>query len=180
MIAHVHINPRQQTTTFRRMVDYAFWTDSQLIAACQNHEPIAFECLRKRYLYLVVSILRHLAPELSDTDDLMQEVFIRVWHSINGLRNPLAFRAWLKQIVSNCFFDELRQRPKTPLVYIDSPLTTEESHNSAFTQIRDPSAQPDEIAETLELTHEIESGMVQLAPFARVALLMRLEGVYLC
>lgn len=177
MVTHVHINPRQQTTAFLRLVDYAAWTDSQLIVACQNHEPVAFECLRKRYLNLVVCILRHLAPELNDTDDLMQEVFIRVWNSIKNLRNPLAFRAWLNQIVSNCFFDELRHRPKRPLVYIDSPLTTEESHNSAFTQIRDPAAQPDEIAESLELADDIESGLVHLAPYARTALMMRLEGL---
>ena len=177
MVTHAHINPRQQTTAFRRTEDYASWTDSQLIVACQHHEPIAFECLRKRYLCLVGCILRHLAPELNDTDDLMQEVFIRVWNSIHGLRDPLAFRAWLNQIVSNCFFDELRRRTKRPLLYIDCPLNTEEGHNSAFTQIRDHGAQPDEIAESRELAQDIESGLVHLAPFARAALMMRFEGL---
>ena len=176
-VMHVHINPRQQPTVLDRTVDYVACSDSELVVACQKHEGVAFECLRKRYLYWAISVLHRLAPELRNTDDLVQEIFLRVWHSISHLRNPLAFRGWLKQIVTNCFFDELRRRPKRSLVYNDCPLTSEESQNNAFTQVRDPAAQPDEIAESLEVANDIEPGLVQLAPFARLALLLRLEGM---
>jgi RNA polymerase sigma-70 factor, ECF subfamily len=160
-----------------RIVDYDSWTDSQLISACQDREPRAFKCLRKRYLRLVAAVLKRLAPERRDNDDLMQEVFMRVWNSIKALRNPLAFRSWLNQIATNCFYTELRQRPDVTLVYIDCPLSTESGNENAFTQIRDPAALPDEIAESRELAAEILWGLMQLAPETRRIILLRLSGL---
>jgi len=93
-------------------------------------------------LRLVGAVLNRLAPEKRDNDDLLQEVFLRVWYSIKALRDPLAFRAWLNQIATNCFYTELRQRPDPTLVYIDCPLSTEDGNDNAFTQIPDPSPYP--------------------------------------
>src|SRR5579884_2512762 len=84
-------------------------TDAELILLCQNKNPRAFEELIRRHQRTVYALLYRLAPDWTDTSDLAQEVFIRMWRSIGNLRNPSAFRSWLSQIVTNLFYDELRK-----------------------------------------------------------------------
>jgi RNA polymerase sigma-70 factor (ECF subfamily) len=85
--------------------------DRDLILACQRREPAAFEELVKRHQKSVYSLLYQLAPEWPDIGDLSQEVFIRVWRSINNLRNPVTFRSWLTKTVISLFYEELKTRP---------------------------------------------------------------------
>jgi RNA polymerase sigma-70 factor, ECF subfamily len=56
--------------------------------------------------------LFQLAPDWTDTTELSQQVFIRVWRNINNLRNPAAFRPWLTQVIINLFFEELKIRAR--------------------------------------------------------------------
>src|SRR5262250_1136873 len=88
---------------------YAKMADAELIVACQQRDEAAFQQLLERYQRTVRGMLYRLAPDWQDTADLSQEVFIRIWWSIDQLRNPYAFKSWLKQIVTNLFYDELRK-----------------------------------------------------------------------
>src|SRR5208337_2958840 len=102
---------------------YSQKSDRDLVLACQRREPQAFEELVKRHQRTVFALIYQLAPDWEDTTDLAQEVFIRVWRSINNLRNPASFRSWLTQIVTNLFYDELRRRPRRlPTVSMDESL----------------------------------------------------------
>ena len=87
-------------------------SDRDLVLACQRREPAAFEELVKRHQKTVYSLLFQLAPEWSDTADLAQQVFIRVWRNINNLRNPSSFRSWLTQVIINLFFEERKARTR--------------------------------------------------------------------
>jgi RNA polymerase sigma-70 factor (ECF subfamily) len=98
---------------------YSQKSDRDLILACQRREPAAFEEVVKRHQNTVYALLFQLAPDWTDTSDLCQEVFIRVWRNINNLRNPAAFRSWLTQVILNLFFEETKSRarkasPKRP------------------------------------------------------------------
>jgi RNA polymerase sigma-70 factor (ECF subfamily) len=165
------------TTPFLRLADYAALTDAELIAACQDRKPIAFECLRQRYLGLVHSMLHRLAPGRTDHDDLTQEVFLRVWLSIKTLREPAAFRGWLNRIVSNSFYNEFRRKPDKTLVYLDCPLSNDSGSENSFTQIADPASRPDEVAQTSELTEEIRSSLGSMQPEKRMLILLRMDGL---
>lgn len=90
--------------------NYSQRNDRDLILACQRREPAAFEELVKRHQKSVYSLLYQLAPDWPDIGDLSQEVFIRVWRSINNLRNPVSFRSWLTKTVINLFYEELKTR----------------------------------------------------------------------
>jgi RNA polymerase sigma-70 factor (ECF subfamily) len=98
---------------------YSQKSDRDLILACQRREPAAFEEVVKRHQNSVYALLFQLAPDWTDTSDLCQEVFIRVWRNINNLRNPAAFKSWLTQVIVNLFFEESKNRarkasPKRP------------------------------------------------------------------
>lgn len=154
-------------------------TDAELVLACQKKDPVAFEELIKRHQRSVFNLLYQLAPDWNNTADLSQEVFIRVWKSIDNLRNPRAFRSWLNQITTNLFYDELRKRPKqVPTISMDEPWENEDSDDSPTRDIADSSALPDECYQRKELSLAIRDAMSQLPEHFRMAIVLReLQGL---
>jgi RNA polymerase sigma-70 factor, ECF subfamily len=157
---------------------YSQKSDRDLVLACQRREPAAFEELVKRHQRTVYSLLYQLAPDWSDTSDLAQEVFIRIWRSINNLRNPSSFRSWLTQIVTNLFYDELRKRPRRlPTVSMDESMD-DESGEGLTRDIADTSAQPDDIVLNREISEVIRLAMQRLPEQFRTAIVLReVEGL---
>lgn len=159
---------------------YSQKSDRDLVLACQKRDPAAFEELVKRHQRTVYALLYQLAPDWIDTSDLAQEVFIRVWRSINNLRNPSSFRGWLTQIVTNLFYDELRKRPRrVPTVSMDEGIDPDaEDGESATRDIPDVSMLPDEKILNRELSEVIREAMVKLPEQFRTAIVLReVEGL---
>jgi RNA polymerase sigma-70 factor (ECF subfamily) len=160
-------------------IAYSQKSDRDLVIACQKREPQAFEELVKRHQRTVYGLLYQLAPDWIDTSDLAQEVFIRVWRSINNLRNPSSFRSWLTQIITNLFYDELRKRPRRlPTISMDESLDDDSEGDSVTRDIKDTSAPPDETLLTSELSDVIRGAMVKLPEQFRTAIVLReIEGL---
>jgi len=120
-----------------------------------------------------------LAPDWEDTTDLAQEVFIRVWRSINNLRNPASFRSWLTQIVTNLFYDELRKRPRQlNTLSLDQSFESDDEQDNATRDVRDNAAGPDEICQRKELNKVVREAMASLPDqFRNVIVLRELEGL---
>lgn len=159
---------------------YSQKSDRDLVLACQKRDPAAFEELVKRHQRTVYALLYQLAPDWVDTSDLAQEVFIRVWRSINNLRNPSSFRGWLTQIVTNLFYDELRRRPRRlPTVSMDEGLDPDaEEGESATRDIPDVTLLPDEKVLNRELSEVIREAMAKLPEQFRTAIVLReVEGL---
>jgi RNA polymerase sigma-70 factor (ECF subfamily) len=164
----------QRPTPMHRSNRYAHHTDTQLILACQRNDQQAFACLISRHQASVYSLLHELMPEQYDNSDLAQEAFIRVWRSISTLRNPKAFRRWLRQIVTNIFHDELRQRGKQTVISMDAPLVFHDGEDkNACIQIADRSARPDEILEQRELGSAIYDALGKLPKDSRLMIVLR-------
>ncbi len=157
---------------------YSQKSDRDLVIACQRREQAAFEELVKRHQKTVFALLYQLAPDWQDTSDLAQEVFIRVWRSINNLRNPSSFRSWLTQIVTNLFYDELRKRPrKLPTVSMDDNMGDEDGDGSTK-DVPDESTLPDEKVLNAELSDVIRQAMLRLPEQFRTSIVLReVEGL---
>jgi RNA polymerase sigma-70 factor (ECF subfamily) len=157
---------------------YSQYSDRDLVVACQRREQSAFEELVKRYQRTVYSLLYQLAPDWIDTADLSQEVFLRIWRSINNLRNPSSFRSWLTQIVTNLFYDELRKRPRRlPTINIDDTENAD-GDEGPTADIPDSSAQPDDMLQSRQMTEVIREAMASLPEQFRTAIVLReLEGL---
>ena len=153
--------------------------DEELVIACQSGNREAMESLVKKHQRSVYSLLYQLAPDWSDSSDLAQEVFIRVYRGIHSLRNPKTFRSWLNQIVVNLFYDELRRRPRRlPTVSIDAPIESENGESDLVREIPDPALKPDEKSLVQELDQLIKKAMAQLPEQFRTAIVLReLQGL---
>lgn len=161
-------------------VDYDSISDADLVRACQRKDERALKHLIKRHERIIAGMVRRMAPERKDThDDLMQEVYIRIWRSVGQLRNPDAFRAWLQQIVTNLFYDELRKRPRNfQIVSMDEPVVNDNGSEMGTRDIVDASPQPEDRLLTSELSEVLVEAVSKISEEFRTAAVLRdVEGL---
>jgi RNA polymerase sigma-70 factor (ECF subfamily) len=146
--------------------------DAELIAQCQAGNTVAFEVLMTRYRGTVAGLLYQLAPDWTDSADLTQEAFIRVWRSIGTLRCPYAFKSWLTHLVTNLFYDELRKRPPTTMISMDD-CQRDESDENQTRDLPDLTHMPDEVTQRHELSEAIEHAVEKLPEQFKTVLVLR-------
>ena len=160
-------------------VVYSNLNDHDLIVASQKHDRGAFTALYLRYVRHVRVTVFRLSPDwLNSHDDMVQEAFVRVWKSIDTLKNPMAFKSWLNRLVGNMFYDELRKRPKLSTVSLDQPHSYDDDQECSSRDIPDVRQQPDESFATQELMAQIHGALASLPQqFAKVVALRELDGL---
>ena len=80
----------------------------------------AFGRLIARYQNLVTSIALSILGDVAQSEDVAQEVFIKVWRELPRLRNSASFVGWVRQITRNAATDRLRAR--RPHIAVTSTL----------------------------------------------------------
>ncbi len=83
-------------------------TEGELVVRCQKGDRLAFHQLYQSYQQRVRSTLYQLCGKQM-LDDLVQEVFFRVWKGLAKLRQPDYFATWLYRITWNVATDQRRQ-----------------------------------------------------------------------
>jgi RNA polymerase sigma-70 factor, ECF subfamily len=90
-------------------------SDSELmtLAAAGDHE--AFEQLVVRYQAPLKSYLYRLMPDREETDDLAQEVWLRVFNDLGSYTGQLSVRAWLFGITTRVAVNQPRVTARWPV-----------------------------------------------------------------
>ena len=86
-----------------------------------------FEMLVKKYHNRVINIAYSLAGNVHDAEDIAQETFIKVYHSLNTFKAQAKFSSWLYRITMNTAYDLLRRNKYKTVLMSDnnsSPLAT--------------------------------------------------------
>ena len=84
-------NTAQPALSVVKSMSYADMSDAELVVLCQQKDQGAFDVLVRRHQRTVYGMLMKLAPDWTDTADLSQEAFIRIWKGIGKLQNPKSF-----------------------------------------------------------------------------------------
>lgn len=84
--------------------------DAALARAATLGQPAAAAVIWDRLSPLVRTTLRRILGPDSEVDDLTQEVFLRIFKQLPGLRDPQAFRGFVMQVSTNAALSELRRR----------------------------------------------------------------------
>ena len=158
---------------------YAELELTELINKCQSGDMNALEELVKRNQKIVFSTLYHLLSNKSEISDLAQEVLFRMCRSIKNLRNPVTFKWWLNQIITNLVYDELRRKKrKLNTISMDTPLAQETEQISATRDITDTTQQPAEDLLNTELDKKIRLAIDNLPEqFKTVIVFRELQGL---
>ncbi|MEZ4707202.1 MAG: RNA polymerase sigma factor [Caldilineaceae bacterium] len=140
-------------------------TDQQLLHQIQKQDAQAFECFFERHRTASQRHLFGMVREAAATDDLVQEVFLRVWTRAEQWNEQGAARAWLFRIATNLALNHLRgvrRRPQQPLEMPANPLLDEEEIGVPAWMIDAAALQPEAAAmrsermeQLQELVHEL-------------------------
>jgi RNA polymerase sigma-70 factor (ECF subfamily) len=101
-------------------------SDAKLVAAALNGDREAFEEIIARFQSLVFNIAYHYLGRREEVEDLAQEVFLRVFQTLDRYDTDRPLKHWIGKIAVNRCLDELRKY-KIRRLHLASDLGDEES-----------------------------------------------------
>jgi RNA polymerase sigma factor (sigma-70 family) len=136
------------------MKDYAKAADAELIAACLEGEPQAWEALIERYQRLIYSIpyKYHLSPD--DAADVFQFVCLSLLEKLDALRDETKLSSWLITTTMRECWKVKRQGQRTVIDLDDEA--------SGVSELPSDEPLPDEILQTLEEQHLLRQGLAMM------------------
>ena len=84
--------------------------DEALVLAFQSGDSSAFDRLFHRYKDRVLRTAFLITGNHCDSENVLQESFIKVWGSLPALKDPARFRPWLWRIVTRTAWQYCRRR----------------------------------------------------------------------
>jgi RNA polymerase sigma-70 factor, ECF subfamily len=83
--------------------------EPQLIENAKNGDAVAFNQLVTVYRKRILGIISRLIGRPEDVEDVTQEVFVRLYYSLDQLRTADVFEPWLYRLTVNASYDYLRR-----------------------------------------------------------------------
>lgn len=71
------------------------------VALAQAGDPRAYERLYRAHVNRIHSLVRRMVGGDADTDELVQDVFVRAWQRLGSFRGEAAFGTWLHRLAVN-------------------------------------------------------------------------------
>ncbi|MFB4165166.1 RNA polymerase sigma factor SigX [Alteribacillus sp. JSM 102045] len=126
-----------------------------------------FERLYETYHHSLFQYLFYMVRDKEAAEELVQEVYIKVFHSFQSFEGKSSEKTWLYSIARHVGIDWIRKqnRKKRKWLGLIGPLSKED--------IRDPSPLPEEIVSARDEVREIYAGMENCTPDQRQVLVLR-------
>src|SRR5438067_12669455 len=84
--------------------------DFELIRRGQKGDSAAFNEVVLAYSKRILGTIARLIARPDDVEDVGQEVFLRLYYSLDQLRSPEVFEPWLYRLTVNAAYDYLRKQ----------------------------------------------------------------------
>jgi RNA polymerase sigma-70 factor, ECF subfamily len=150
--------------------------DSDVVAAFLVGEERAFQELVERYQTRLLNFIYRTIADRERAEDLVQEVFIRVYRHIHRFDRSKKFSTWIYTIASNLAKNELRNRSRNPLVLFQAIKKNWQDEERPL-QFEDSSTRPDDMYRKRHLRALVEDAVSQLPEHHRQVFVLReLEG----
>lgn len=147
-------------------------SDAELVLSARDGDREAFGVLLTRHRPLLLAMCRRALPDVSLAEDVAQEASIQAFLSLDRLRQPERFGAWLVGIGLNLCHRRRRQ------FFRDARSWEAMLGGSRITEPVDPASGPEDLAEALELREWIAGVVQSLPPGQRAAVVLHyLDGL---
>ena len=147
--------------------------DHLLIRQIHKGNPDAFDSLVKRYYGSVYNMIAHSVRTHEEREDLIQEIFIKVYRSIGKFRFQASFSTWLFRITRNMLIDRSR---KKSLIQVSTE--TEEGVSTIGERLEDTRANPEGRFMESDADSALRSALVKLDEDHKQILILReMEGL---
>lgn len=147
-------------------------TVAELVARARNDEIDAFQLLVERYKRKIYYTALSVAGNHHDAEDILQETLLQAIRSLERLRHPEGFGAWILRIAYNRAIDLRRRRRREA-----SPVIDEEG-TEIFDVIENPAAEgnPERSLESDQIAKLIRRTMEELPDSQRAAFSLKHIG----
>ena len=151
-------------------------SDEDLMARAALDDDQAFTELVRRYQSRVVHLVSRLLNDRQVSEDIAQEVFVRVHLHRRNYRTGSKFSTWLFTIAANLAKNEIRRRKRRR--NWSSLDEMEEKLKDASLQFADPRANKEDDLEKEQLSGVVGQAITTLPERYRIALVLRdIEGL---
>lgn len=131
-----------------------------------DHE--AFRELVERHQHAVIGTVAKMLGNASESEDIAQQVFLRIWRNAKRYRPDAKFTTYLFTITRNLVFNESRRKSRKKEVSSD-----EREENSQQVTAANPDRQPDAELLQAELQSAVDAAIAALPEAQRMAVVLR-------
>lgn len=117
--------------------------DAALVLRAQGGDELAFRQLVERYQSKVLCIIRGILGRHNEVDDIAQQVFVKIYFSLNSFDFRSSLFTWIYKITVNECFAYLRKKRLRKLVYENEFLPEDAHGTGVFDPVTEPSTPVD-------------------------------------
>lgn len=151
-------------------------TDEDLMKSYLAGDLDAFEHLALRYEKLLVNYAYSFLRRQSVSEDIVQDVFMKLVENKKNYDANRPFRPWIYRIARNRIYDELRKIRRWNIFHFRTD--TEQEAPQQIGEIPDPLCSPRETLNQSELCASLQKGLGKLNTRSRDLLVLRyLQGL---
>jgi RNA polymerase sigma factor (sigma-70 family) len=146
-----------------------------LVRRCKHGDAAAWEELVRQISQRVYNICYRFTGSSDQADDLTQEVFIRMYRSLNSYDlERAAFMTWVTTIARNLLVDHFRKAQYDRRTSsLDAGASGEDDELSLGERIQDPRPSPEARVHSRETQAVVQQALLRLSPELREAVILR-------
>src|SRR3982750_1040601 len=146
--------------------------DAEVVTAFLEGEERAFQELVERYQTRLLNFIYRTIGDREKAEDLVQEVFIRVYRHLHRFDRSKKFSTWAYTIASNLAKNELRNRSRNPLVLFQTVQKSYQDDDRPV-EFEDPTSRPDDMYHQRHLQQIVEETVSKLPEHHRNVFILR-------
>jgi len=137
----------------------------ELLRRCREHDTLAWEVLVRQYQSRIYGIACAYVGDKDEARDVAQEIFLKIYTSLNRCRDAERFPAWMTRIARNACLDHLRRRKARPPLH-DLPA-------ESVMGLRDPRPGAEELWQDDGRKRLVHRALQRLSEISREIILLR-------
>jgi RNA polymerase sigma-70 factor (ECF subfamily) len=149
-------------------------TDAIAVERVLAGDRDAYRTLVERHSRNVHRLAYRLTGNAHDTEDVVQEAFLRAYQKLGQFEARSNFGTWVYRIAANYAIDRMRQRQKEDarreLPETDRP---DGAAQDPVNLVRDEGPSPERLMQSVQLRREMERALSELSHAERTAFVMR-------
>lgn len=164
-----HLEPLPSTPAPAPLADVA---DAELAARAAQGDVLAFRQIMRRHNRLLFRTGRSILKNDDETQDALQEAYLRAWRALGSFRAEARLSTWLVRIVVNEALGRLRRRGSAQVIPLDAVSELPEAQGETWMQA-DANDQPERQAMRGEMRKLIEARIDALPEVFRTVFMLR-------
>ena len=149
---------------------YAGDDDAKLIAAFIKGNGESFAALVDRHMPMVYKFTYRYVGDADTANDVVQDVFIKVWKNIKKFDPEKSFKTWLLTIAKNTALDAIKKKKAVLFSKIEEGETDIDAFLAPYVESADL---PDALLQKKQTKADLDRMLQELSPAYRSVLLLR-------